>query len=62
MPKWCRTPPKVQDLEEWHDWYAWFPVRIGHCTVWREVVQRRAQYWYDEMDWLYREKPHEQVL
>ncbi len=26
---------------EWHNWYAWFPVYIGTFFVWNRVVQRK---------------------
>jgi hypothetical protein len=28
---------------DWHNWYAWKPVRIGPMTHWLEIIQRR---WY----------------
>lgn len=29
----------------WHDWFAWRPVRVGHKDCrWLEVVERKACY------------------
>lgn len=29
----------------WHDWFAWRPVRVGHKDCrWLEVVRRKADY------------------
>lgn len=31
--------------EEWHPWFAWFPVQVGSNDCrWLEVVERRQQY------------------
>lgn len=35
-----KTPEK--DKTQWHDWFAWYPVRIGDQVVWLETVQRRG--------------------
>ncbi len=34
-------------LRDWHDWFAWFPVRVaeGDCR-WLEVVERQMQGTY----------------
>ncbi len=29
------------DPYQWHEWFAWYPVKIGLATVWLEVVERR---------------------
>jgi hypothetical protein len=45
--------------EEWHRWFAWYPVRIGNQRVWLETVERKGRWWsalYAEgWDWQYRE-------
>lgn len=46
-------------LSEWHDWFAWRPVRVGSRDCrWLEVVERRAASfgWENEPYWHYREK------
>jgi hypothetical protein len=32
---------RVRNLEEWHPWFAWYPVIIRDEIVWLEVVNRR---------------------
>lgn len=27
--------------EQWHEWFAWRPVRVGDSLVWLERVERR---------------------
>lgn len=51
---------KVRRLQGWHDWFAWYPVRIGprECR-WLEVVER-VGFVYDKIhggqawEWTYR--------
>lgn len=40
----------------WHNWFAWYPVKVDYCDCrWLETVQRR---WYDEYPgWDYRLPP-----
>lgn len=29
----------------WHDWFAWYPVRVGYKDCrWLEVIERKAGY------------------
>lgn len=47
--------------KEWHDWFAWFPVRISdYEKVWLCKVRRIGYIWYDyhhfphkKWDWRY---------
>lgn len=45
--------------EQWHSWFAWFPVRLGEhdCRFW-EQVERRQRYRYPNLKldeyWEYR--------
>lgn len=32
---------QARDKEQWHDWFAWWPVLVGGELVWWERVQRR---------------------
>lgn len=37
---------------EWHDWFAWYPVKVQlgyrkHVWIWGEWVQRRSAMSYD---------------
>jgi hypothetical protein len=49
--RWDSTPAK--DLEEWHQWFAWYPVKTTVGTwVWLELVLQRQltssssqEYW-----------------
>lgn len=43
---------KEQDYLEWHQWFAWHPVRINGQWVWLETVERKfdcgwASDWWD---------------
>lgn len=44
------------DETEWHDWFAWYPVRFdyehGKVLVWLETVERKRWTWFS--DWQYR--------
>lgn len=32
-------------LENWHEWFAWYPVQLGsHDCRWLEVVMRKGMY------------------
>ena len=34
-------------LQEWHEWFAWYPVKIEKNTcVWLEKIQRKGTYMY----------------
>ncbi|MCK5614783.1 hypothetical protein KAR91_73660 [Candidatus Pacearchaeota archaeon] len=56
-PTWAE---KKAQLEDWHSWFAWRPVRVGsHDCRWLETIQRkgahlrglRSSWW----SWEYRE-------
>ena len=55
------TSKKNKVKEDWHDWFAWYPVRVaeGDCR-WLETVERKGELHYDFVagDWKfeYREK------
>lgn len=55
------TSKKNKLKEDWHDWFAWYPVRVaeGDCR-WLETVERKGELHYDFLagDWIfeYREK------
>ena len=38
---------KFQARQQWHRWFAWYPVRVasGHCR-WLETVERRGHTSY----------------
>jgi hypothetical protein len=40
---------KIKRLEQWHDWFAWHPVRLGenHCR-WLETIQRKGSLKWGE--------------
>lgn len=55
---------KEKRLREWHNWFAWRPVRINREIVWLETIQRSGllrdrpyekSYW----KWFYRNKNDE---
>lgn len=40
-----RARIKRDKYKEWHDWFAWYPVRIDeNRLVWLEIVKRRIRY------------------
>ena len=41
---------KVETMENWHDHFAWWPVKMGpgDCR-WLETVQRRYYIWHSEL-------------
>jgi hypothetical protein len=51
-------------LDQWHKWFAWYPVTIGNIHIWLTIVERKGtwclqdaggSFWYG-FDWEYREK------
>jgi hypothetical protein len=59
------TPKPSPNLYEWHDWFAWTPVKAWdraqgrHATVWLETVRRRkrtAQTAWRGYTWLEHER------
>lgn len=44
--KWSKT----QRQKQWHDWFAWHPIRINDEIVWLETVERKRtgekQIWW----------------
>lgn len=61
-PTW---PEKKAALEQWHDWFAWYPVRVApHDCRWLERVDRKGtlmcEGWGDSWwVWQYRTKGDE---
>jgi hypothetical protein len=43
--KFGKTKDKHEFLENWHDWFAWYPVEIkmGYFA-WLEVVERKITF------------------
>jgi hypothetical protein len=41
--------------ENWRDWFAWYPVRIGDRIVWLETIVRRGEFhsWPGDCYWTY---------
>jgi hypothetical protein len=38
-----------EDIEAWHPWFAWYPVRVPdgegfHKMVWWEWIEKRTRY------------------
>ena len=31
--------------KRWHQWFAWYPVRIGRDIIWWEWTMRRQIFW-----------------
>lgn len=43
----------VEDIDEWHQWFAWYPVRTPHYWVWLEWVTRRRMADAFDCMWVY---------
>lgn len=40
-----RARAKRDKYKEWHDWFAWYPVRVdSHRKIWLETVSRKINY------------------
>lgn len=47
-----------RDKTLWHDWFAWYPARVGDKCIWLERVKRRrlfSESWPYMCHWEYRE-------
>ena len=56
-PSWEeRKAAKIAYKEEWHPWFAWFPVRVGDRDCrWLETVERKGRFFcgYEGTYWIY---------
>jgi hypothetical protein len=60
---------RIRKKEEWHKWFAWFPVTVGiegkhKVKVWLSFVQRRGKCFYHRdgiYNWVfdYKETQHD---
>lgn len=52
------TLKKKKNLREWHNWFAWYPVKISeHRLVWMTKIQQRVisyEPMYGSPYWEYR--------
>lgn len=67
-----RSEPKIYRKRtiwtEWHDWFAWRPVKAlsysdvavgegsGYCWAWLETIERRIEFYYADNEHFYRVK------
>lgn len=50
----ARDEAYVARITEWHDWYAWFPIRLGNNDCrWFETIKRRGRFSYRFTGWEY---------
>ena len=41
---------KIERTKEWHDWFAWRPVRVAnHDCRWLETVERKLDWFFGEV-------------
>ena len=40
-PTWAE---KAFAKEQWHQWFAWHPVRVGDECIWLETIYRKGTY------------------
>lgn len=46
-PKCVSQYAKKRKMENWHDHFAWWPIRLGQNDCrWLETVQRKYNHWY----------------
>jgi hypothetical protein len=56
--KWGKT--KSQKIKEelfrnnWHKWFAWYPIHNGNQWVWLEYVERRRSDYWSHYKWEYK--------
>lgn len=41
--RWTEKPPRKYEEQDFHWWFAWYPVRFRKMTIWLEWVARRRQ-------------------
>ena len=52
---------KCKAKEQWHDWFAWYPIRVGeHDCRWLETVRRKGRMVWGH-DWEYEYKAKESI-
>lgn len=45
LSKYERKRIRREYLENWHDWFAWYPIRMNAIqVVWLETVKRKFEY------------------
>lgn len=47
---------KFSRLEQWHYWFAWYPVRLGSRDCrWLETIERKGKYYggYSDIGWVW---------
>lgn len=37
-----KTIEEIMAREQWHEWFAWHPVFIGHTLVWLENIYKKG--------------------
>jgi hypothetical protein len=51
----ARLKEKIKKLQEWHKWFAWYPVKIG-TTIDKKGRERHIKYWLCYVErrlWIY---------
>jgi hypothetical protein len=44
---------RMRIMEDWHEWFAWCPVRISpNQLAWLETVERKG-HWYSQVGWCF---------
>lgn len=51
--------PERPNQNEWHPWFAWYPVSIdGNEVRWLERVERRIERWIEPFQWEWADPPY----
>lgn len=45
---------RLERVTRWHDWFAWYPVRIGEGVVWLETIEQKLECNILYYQWEYR--------
>lgn len=64
---WESKQTYVRRMQEWHRFFAWYPVRTDDKLIWMEYVERMASSWpeiwiFFGWAWTYREYPKKKEL
>lgn len=51
---------RVKKVKQWHDWFAWYPIRLDEEIFWLQRLKRKAHNVYVAGDTIYVEWEYEE--
>lgn len=42
---------RLVQLQDWHPWFAWHPVRVDRELIWLERIERKGEHFPDCIGW-----------